>query len=542
MKKLLITFFAAILLPLAAALLGLPYYLGIKAEESLNEQQKLLAQSNLLSIESHSYERGWFSATETTVVRLKPTLLHNVRAYLPDNLKTVLNEPITLVNHIKHGPFAAGLTPVRAQVDTEFQYRPEAAKVLARFFGEQAPVTLRNTVYLGGSGKIDIQVPAFDYEELSGIAVNWKGFNGNTDYSAGFDTYRHDYNAPALHIKLADQGDAAFENLRIRTETTDGSNRLALGSSNFTLDKFSVRWNQGVDYNVKLNELVNLVTNLQIGAFINPTGTIAPSIIVVDKLQFDTQTRENGERIDSEGRFQFQNLTYGNEQYGPLDINVAAEHLDAKGLLAIRSKLAELAAKEMSEEQIRAELLQTAKTEAVGLFTNNPVLKVNTFRFQMPEGLVDVNGELRFNGLAAADMNDFAAMIRKTQAQFDMKLPQKLLEQLAINQASNLFSVNPEDLAEGRASLDDINETLRLMVDSTIQSMQREGYLTLDNGVVNTRIELAENTLKLNGKVFENEPEPEFSDADMLPESAASEPAIITASEPETIPDAASAP
>ena len=160
----------------------------------------------------------------------------------------------------------------------------------------------------------------------------------------------------------------------------------------------------------------------------------------------------------------------------------------------------------------------------------------------MPEGLVDVNGELRFNGLAAADMNDFAAMIRKTQAQFDMKLPQKLLEQLAINQASNLFSVNPEDLAEGRASLDDINETLRLMVDSTIQSMQREGYLTLDNGVVNTRIELAENTLKLNGKVFENEPEPEFSDADMLPESAASEPAIITASEPETIPDAASAP
>ena len=104
MKKLLITFFAAILLLLAAALLGLPYYLGIKAEESLNEQQQLLSQSNLLSIESHSYERGWFSATETTVIRLKPTLLHNVRAYLPDNLKTVLNEPITLVNHIKHGP------------------------------------------------------------------------------------------------------------------------------------------------------------------------------------------------------------------------------------------------------------------------------------------------------------------------------------------------------------------------------------------------------------------------------------------------------
>ncbi|MDO5639422.1 MAG: YdgA family protein [Neisseria sp.] len=541
MKKLLITLSAVALLALAVVFLGLPYYLGIKAEESLAEQQKLLSQSSLLSVESHSYERGWFSATETTVIRLKPSLLHNARQYLPENLKTVLNEPITLVNHVRHGPFAGGITPVRAQVDTEFQYHPEAAKVLARFFGDKPPVSMRNTVYLSGAGKMEMSIPAFDYEELSGIALDWQGLSGSTGYSKGFDDYTHDYTAPALHVKLADQGDASFENLHIRTETTDGQNRLSLGSSSFKLDKLSVRWNRGVDYNVKLNELVNLVTNLQIGAFINPTGTIAPATVAVDKLQFNTHTRENGEWIDSEGRFQFQNLTYGDQQYGPLDINVAAEHLDAKGLLAIKTKLAELTDKEMSEEQIRAELLQTAKTDAVGLFTQNPVLKVKTFSFKMPQGTVDVKGELRFNNLAAADMNDFAAMIRKTQAQFDMNIPQQLLEQLAINQAGNLFSVNPEDLAEGRASLDDINETLRLMVDSTIQSMQREGYLKLDNGVVATRIELADNTLTLNGKVFESEPEPEFNETDMLPESTASEPAADPL-EPETIPDAASMP
>lgn len=537
MKKLLITLFAVALLVLAAVFLGLPYYLGIKAEESLTEQQKLLSQSSLLTVESHRYERSWFSATETLVVRLKPTLLHNTQQYLPENLKTVLSEPITIINHVKHGPLAGGFTPVRAQVETEFQFRPEAKKVLARFFGDQEPVSMSNTVYLNGAGKISLTVPAFEYEELSGIALNWKGLGGNTDYSAGFNDYTHEYTAPSLHIKLADQGDVAMENLQMRTVTTDGKNQLALGTSSFKLDKFSIQWKQGINYNVKINELVNLVTNLQIGAFINPTGTIAPSHVEVDKLQFDTHTGEDGKWVNSEGRFQFENLTYGNEQYGPLDINIAAEHLDAKGLLAIKAKLAELANKEMSEEQIRAELLQTAKTDAVSLFTQNPVIKVNTFTFKMPEGTVDVKGELRFNSLTAADMNNFADMIRKTQANFNMSIPQKLLEQLAINQASNLFSVNAEDLAEGKASLDDINETLRLMVDSTIQSMQREGYLKLDNGSVQTQIDLAGNQLKLNGKVFENEPEPEFSEADMLPEDAAA-PAIITASEPETIPDA----
>ncbi len=519
MKKLLISLSLALAAVLALVFGALPYYLGIKAEESLTAQQKLLSQSGFLTVESHQYQRGWFGATETTVVRLKPTLLHNTGKYLPDNLKTVLKEPITVVNHVKHGPFAGGFTPVRARVETEFKYHPEVAKVLARFFGTQAPVSLTNTVNLSGSGELALSVPAFDYEELSGIKLNWKGLSGTTVYQPEFTAYTHDYTAPSLQAKLADKGSVALENLHIRTETTDGGNQLALGSSSFKLDKFSMQWKEGFDYNIKINELVNLVTDLQIGAFINPTGTVAPSKIAVEKLSFDTKTGENGEWVNSEGRFRFETLAYGDERYGPLDINVAAEHLHAKSLLAVKNKMAELSSKEMTEEQIQSELLKTARNEAAGLFTQNPVLNVKTFTFKMPQGLVDVKGRLSFNGLTQAEMNDFSAMLKKTHARFDMQVPQKLLEQLAINQADNIFSVNPEDLAEGRASLDDINETLRLMVESTVNSMAREQYLTVDNGNIKTLVELDNSRLKLNGKIFETAPEPEFTEEDMLPEA-----------------------
>ena len=532
MKKLLIALAAIVIAALATVLLVLPDYLGKKAEESLAEQQKLLSQASFLTVESHRYERGWFSATETTVVRLKPGLLHNMQQYLPDNLKTVLQEPITIINHVSHGPFAGNLTPVRARVRTEFQYQPEAAKVLARFFGAQAPVQMNNTVYLNGAGEIELSVPAFDYEELSGIKLVWQGLSGTTAYENGFSAYSHDYSAPLVHAKLADQGDVVLEKLHIRSHTADGSNRLSLGDSSFTLGKFSVQWKEGIDYNVKLNELVNLVTNLQIGAFINPTGTIAPSQIVVEQLQFDTQTGEAGEWINSEGRFRFQNLTYGNEHYGPLDIHIAAEHLDAKGLLAIKDKLAQIAGTEMSDEAIQAELIHTAKNEASSLFTNNPVLKINTFSFKMPQGTVEVKGQLSFNGLSAADMNDFNAMIQKTSATLDMQVPQQLLEQLAISQAGSIFSVNPEDAAAGRASMEDINDTLRLMVQSTINSMQADGYVDVKNGNVHTLLDLAGNTLKLNGKVFETEPEPEFSEADLLPEQELAAPPAEAASAP----------
>ena len=226
MKKLLIALAAIVIAALATVLLVLPDYLGKKAEESLAEQQKLLSQASFLTVESHRYERGWFSATETTVVRLKPSLLHNMQQYLPDNLKTVLQEPITIINHVSHGPFAGNLTPVRARVRTEFQYQPEAAKVLARFFGAQAPVQMNNTVYLNGAGEIELSVPAFDYEELSGIKLVWQGLSGTTAYENGFSAYSHDYSAPLVHAKLADQGDVVLEKLHIRSHTADGSNRL----------------------------------------------------------------------------------------------------------------------------------------------------------------------------------------------------------------------------------------------------------------------------------------------------------------------------
>ena len=75
------------LIPVAAvavaAALGTPYYLGIKAEESLTAQQKLLQESGFLTVESHQYERGWFSATETTVIRLKPFELAQPTATTP---------------------------------------------------------------------------------------------------------------------------------------------------------------------------------------------------------------------------------------------------------------------------------------------------------------------------------------------------------------------------------------------------------------------------------------------------------------------------
>ena len=154
MKKKLIAASAGVVASGALFFGGAPYYFGGQAEQVLADQYRLLQENGFLTVESRRYERGWFESTETLEVRLKPSLLNNAGNYLPDNLKTVLSEPVTVINHVKHGPFADGLQPAAARVESEFRYSPEAGKVLKRFFGEQAPVTLTNTIGLGGGGRM----------------------------------------------------------------------------------------------------------------------------------------------------------------------------------------------------------------------------------------------------------------------------------------------------------------------------------------------------------------------------------------------------
>ena len=45
-----------------------------------------------------------------------------------------------------------------------------------------------------------------------------------------------------------------------------------------------------------------------------------PSKITVSKLQFDTRMNEEGGWANTEGRFRFDKLAYGDDTYGPLDI------------------------------------------------------------------------------------------------------------------------------------------------------------------------------------------------------------------------------
>lgn len=513
MKKILVLVIAAALLfPLSS------YYLGIKAQESLETQHRVLAETFFIESASHEYQRGLFLSRETAVMRVKPSVLKGLKNTLPENLLNALDKPVTLSHRVRHYPFAAGLMPVRAVVDTELVFHPDTEKTLQRFFGSQTPLVLHNTVRLNGSGTLQFNIAAFDYEELSGIKLNWQGMNGTVDYNDDFSDYQTRFALPGFKVVLADKGSLNAENLSFSAHTVKQDNLpLSTGSSETSLSLLEVVWQDKIAYDIRINDLIGMISDLQVGAFINPYGDVPPGRIRVENFRYATRTDslENG-FIDSNGKFVFDKLHYGEETYGPLHIEVAAEHLDAAALSALKQRWQESVARYSDTNRQREQILAAVRNEGSGIFTRNPVFKLRQFSFATPQGHIKADGEVSFAGLAAEDLNHLPAMLKKMQAALNFDVSRSLIERFAIAQARGLFTIeNPDDIEEQK----EINNTIRLLTEQTINHLVAEGFAVEDGNAVKTILTIGNNTITLNGKPFDTS----SPDDDLYDESAGKE-------------------
>ncbi|MDO5685832.1 MAG: YdgA family protein [Neisseria sp.] len=539
MKKL-IGFLLGITLLLGAAYLGATYYMGIQTEQTLAHRSATLDKNTWLQVVSRQYERRWFDATETVTVQAHPQVLAKVKDSLPEQLQTLLNEPVTLVSHVRHGPLI-GTLPARAQIETEFRFTPPAQKILKQFFGDAVPVTMRDIVQFTGGGTLQAEISKFDYQELSGIQIIWDGLTATMRYSTNYQQYDTDVRSPGLQLILADMGKVSYKDLSYRVHTED-TRPVATGNSLLNIKRLALSWQQDADYRLQLNDLINMVSDLQIGSFVNPTLSIPPSEVSLDDLSFSTSMALQQGFVSAGGKLTFAKLNYGDDLYDGLNVEVQAEHLNAEALAALKQKLADLSVQSGSADSWREEVLSAIRNEGAPLFTDNPILTLKNFSLNTPSGKIAVQGKMAFENLAAADLNDFNLLLPKVAADMSYEMPQQMIESFAQAQVRSLFAV--ADNAD-QSDLQDIQNTARLMVDNLLQNMHADGYLKLENGIISGTITLVKGQVLMNGQVVQRTDSSEIDemlddDKHFTDPSAASEPESA-ASAPDNPEQAASA-
>ncbi len=499
---------------------ALPYYMGIKAKQTLDKQHALLQDSVFLEVVGHQYQRGWFSSEETTSVRLKPSVVAAYKSMLPESLRDYVGKTVTYTNHIYHGPFPRFQYFGRAYVETEFQFSAEVKNELTRFFKEQPPVVLRNQLNFSGGGRVNLTVPAFDYSELSGIKINWQGLNYSIDYQDEFSNYLASASAPGLTITLADKGKAFFKELNVHSDNRLGQTGASLGKNTLTLGQLHVSWSESVDYYINLNELVSMLSNVQVGAFINPRGKIGPAKLELNQLTFMTDVQEQGEFLSWNMETRFDQLAYDKDVYGPMQVKVAASHFEGKSFIALVNKLKEIATQNLDAQQAREAMITAAKTEGLGFLTNSPQINIESFKLQMPSGLLDVHGTFALNDVKAEELNDFLKLMRKVDINMEGYVPQAALESLAISNARAIFT--PDERVEDQPDMDDIAQSVVTIVRGVINDWTDQGLVELDNGIVHSKIQRKDEHLYINGHklIFEYEDEEALFQDDNASEEA----------------------
>ena len=490
----------ATLVPIVIILLFAPFFMGVQAKQTLMKQHTLLQESVFFEVVSHEYNRGWFSSEEKTALRLKPSVVEAYKNMLPKSLQEHVGKTLNYTNHIYHGPFPRFSYVGRAYVETEFEFSEESVKEFEQFFKDKKPIVLTNKINFNGGGQLNLTIPATDYSELvSGVKVNWQGFQYKINYQNDYSNYLAEGVAPGIKMILADKGHVSFSDLKITADNREGKITGAnLGSNMVSLGNLSLYWKDSVDYYLDINEVISFLSNIQVGAFINPRGKIGPVSLELDQFSFSTDVQENDRFLDRNWGVNFKKLTYGEEVYGPLQVKVAANHIDGKSFVAMVDKFKSIAAQNLDQEQVRAAMRDATIVEGQDLWTNNPQFKIESFKLQMPSGLLDVKGYFNLKDAKPEDLQDIYKLVDKIDIDLEGFIPKKAIENFAISNLQSVFK--PDERAENQPDMEEISKNVTELIDREIESYQQQGMLTVDGGIIHTKVQRKGKDLYINGK------------------------------------------
>ncbi|RXZ45449.1 YdgA family protein [Crenobacter cavernae] len=482
---------------------GTAYWAGVKAEETLAEQHRMVAALPFFKVKSHNYERGWFGSTEVTELTFNRRLIGPYESMLPDSVRPLLGSTIKYTHRVSHGPFPGlshfDLRPARAFVTTEFDMSDATKRTLAKFFGDAEPITVTNRLGLTGGGELKVNVPAFDYEEtLSGVKVKWQGFDLNVDYASGYKEYQTEAVSPGFLLEASTKGKVAFDGVRYLSDVRPGLSGVRLGTSELAVGGVQLNWKDNVPYSIKLNELVYLLTRVRVGEFINPSGEFRPSDVQLKKLRYQIVTSEQDDFVNTRGKLDFDSFSYNQSVYGPLKLDISANHLHGPTLVRLDEEIGKIPFEGVEPAKLRQVYLDTVKQHGVPLLSNNPRLVINEFSLKMPTGNAQLKGQLALNGFTEADLKDPVAFLTRFNADAAVDLPRQTLENLVVAQARNLFTVDAS--AEEQPDVAEIDNLAKSLLDSQLAEWNAQQYIKLENGQVSTTLHFGGGKLSVNQK------------------------------------------
>jgi uncharacterized protein YdgA (DUF945 family) len=213
---------AGVVAAVCAAYVGAAIVSGQKVEKTLRAVPVAAqAQWPMVKVTDERYDRGLFAATHTVTLRLG--------CDAADAGASAPQASVTIVQHVKHGPFPGFAGFGAATVDTELALDKGARQDLAKFTGTDQPLKVHTDVAFSGATHTHFTVASFHSPDGQASQVAFQGLSGDID--SDDHALEYDIRAPGLSVAQAASAPVAmrmnFKGAHVHARA-EGAGELAL--------------------------------------------------------------------------------------------------------------------------------------------------------------------------------------------------------------------------------------------------------------------------------------------------------------------------
>lgn len=421
-----------------------PFGLGFKVKSDYSKLISQFSQNLQLDIQIVQYEQGVFSST--AIIALK----------LPE-----MPEQIRFKEEIVHGPVYFGLLTqgksplVAAVIKGELDISSTQKEMVRQIFAGNNPLVYQAIISFTGNVEAQAYVPAINTtfeDEFGPVTIQSSGIIINQDFSSLMNEVKGDANIPVFKIQ-SQLYSVNAEGFNMSFSGAMGKNQIIIGDSvaSFKLldidsgeDQFAIR-----DFTIR------------------------------------SVTSETGALINSGAQISAREILASNQKFGPVTLNLSLNGLNAQSLTEIQKlqKAAENQLKEgIAAEQVNAMLTGEIMGLVPGLIQEAEI-NINPLSISSELGKLEADMDFLLEGVDANTPADPMFLMSAISLELNISIDEPLLKQFITWQL------------QGEGAQQDDRQ-----ISQNIDSLVKESWLVMNEGVFISNISMHQGELLINGK------------------------------------------
>lgn len=441
---------------LTAGAVGLPYYVGIKAEESLRADHELIAKELLLpglTITLSDYQRGWFSSTALTSIHFAPAEGGG------EPLRIEVTHAIDHLPSLSHGAIAS----LTSEVVVPEPWKKEAE----RLFHGESPLKVVTYVSFTGNEEATISSPAFTSSVDEGdVTIEWRGAQGHARETRNNKKMSASLALPGLRFSTP-QATVVVDALNYQVDMVRGSYDIWFGSSNADLKRFEF---SAIDGERRQQLQLN-------------------------NISFNTEQQERGTVTDGSGIVEIGEVTFDDLTLNSAVYDFEYRNFDTKTLHDIQNALRQ-SYSNSDPSQVGAVMLGALPA----LLRAQPEITIRRLEFKGSLG--EFNGKLHLAMKGKWDdslSGNPLALLAMLDADLELSVSKGIVQNIAHSQARTtvmaLAQAQNRQLSEKR-----VEDMASDLATQQLKAMEANGYLQSSGELYTTRIVFKNGQLHINGK------------------------------------------